>query len=143
MDVQVSRRRDSITQTWYFHFLRKKTIFKITHCWRNVWISKVLKRAHLADIFLWVKNLPEIKYHIYEIVSLTDIAITNWHSYHTKRILYTSSLVCMGTFIQAFCCLKLTGTDRQADGQVNLCIGRLRLQKYAMSVFCQLFRVLL
>ena len=29
MDVQVSRRRDSITQTWYFNFLRKKQFSKL------------------------------------------------------------------------------------------------------------------
>ena len=92
MDVQVSRRRDSITQTWYFNFLRKKTIFKITHCWRNVWISKVLKRAHLTDIFFSVKNLPEIKYHVCVIHSITQTWFgPNWFQWgmqHSRRLLH-------------------------------------------------------
>ena len=49
-----------------------KTIFKITHCWRNAWISKVLKRAHLTDLFFSVKNLPEIMYHVCVIHSITQ-----------------------------------------------------------------------
>ena len=78
MDGQVSRRRDSITQTWYFDSLWKKTIFKITQCWGNVWISKVLKRAPLADTYFNVKILPEMKYHVCVIVSRRcDLPLTD------------------------------------------------------------------
>ena len=40
-------------------------------------MSKNLKRAHLADFFFSVKNLPEIKYHVCVIVSRRrDLALT-------------------------------------------------------------------
>ena len=53
-------------------------------------------------------------------------------SYHTKRILFTSSLIRMDTFFQAFYCLKLTGivTDRQTEEHTGKpLIERLPLQK--------------
>ena len=56
-DVIVSHRRDTLI------FL-VNTIFKITFCWGNGCICKVLKRAPLADTFYCAKNMHEMKYHV-------------------------------------------------------------------------------
>ena len=36
-------------------------------------INKVLKRAHLADAFYYVKNSPEMKYQVCVIQSITQM----------------------------------------------------------------------
>ena len=60
--------------------LKEKTIVEITHSQGNVCICQVPKRAHLADIFFGVKNLPEMKYHVC-VIHRRDLALTELLTY--------------------------------------------------------------